>query len=750
VQFKPCMVFKPAALAVLLAWPALASAVKVGVINVAPSGAVVKLKVATEGLVKPEISVLGPDKVLIVVPQGQRDAMSPLKVRAGVVKGIRFGNEEGDLRIVVDLSSAAGASLAGSSPKGFSVDITADKKAASAPAAKAEAAPEAEIGALNPANAAYTFRVVDLYLGGGEDQGELVISSDGPASYKSSLKEDGRLLSLSFRNSSLAWAGDGARLSDASVSGVTVKQLSEGGEAVVKVDVRLREKLAYRLTRDQNQLVVRFDRPEQQAEIPKSGNLQALVSLDVEDTDMVGVLKALCQQAGFEYQFTSSLLLKVPPDSLVTLKVNNRPFKEVVDTILAQASSSFVQQGNTLYIGSDPEIALRKAKLPTVQRFYEPKYLSALELAGLLNAHFSRETQLRTIYFLDPRDSSRFMMVGTAQDVSEVMAAIARYDAPEAGEQAASAEEGGGGNRPRTQVFHLQYLDASHQGLIFAAIAQLYPAGETLPNPTLDAATRILVVTTPLKYLRKIEKLLARLDVKPPQVNIEGRIVEMNQGYAQEFGINWSAQQLQASPNANLTVNPSQPSAFPAQITYATIQNGFNINACLQAAVSEHKADLVSAPNITTSDNVTALISTTDTNVSVQSNIVFNNGVSTQTTSFVQYSIPLVLQVTPKISMADKRIDLNINFGLTTASGSAVVEGAPLPTSRQQAITNVNVNSGDTAVIGGLVRQNNIENERKVPVLGDIPLLGLLFKFNTVSKEKKEVIIFITPTIVED
>ena len=93
---------------------------------------------------------------------------------------------------------------------------------------------------------------------------------------------------------------------------------------------------------------------------------------------------------------------------------------------------------------------------------------------------------------------------------------------------------------------------------------------------------------------------------------------------------------------------------------------------------------------------------------------------------------------------------MNINFQLTTPNGAAPAAGAPLPTSQQQAQTNVSVLSGETAVIGGLVRQNNTEDERKVPVLGDIPLLGMLFKFNAVTKSKKEVIIFITPTIVED
>jgi type II secretory pathway component GspD/PulD (secretin) len=108
------------------------------------------------------------------------------------------------------------------------------------------------------------------------------------------------------------------------------------------------------------------------------------------------------------------------------------------------------------------------------------------------------------------------------------------------------------------------------------------------------------------------------------------------------------------------------------------------------------------------------------------------------------------LKVTPKISEVDRRVSMKITFTLSTATGNPPAAGAPPPTSEQKAETTVNVDSGDTAVIGGLVRQNNLSTDKKVPVLGDIPLLGLLFRYKGETKDKKEVIIFITPSIVEN
>jgi type II secretory pathway component GspD/PulD (secretin) len=760
VQAIKRLIFRMA-VALLLAWPALAIALKVGSVSVSRSGSGAILKIATDGTAAPTVSMVDGNKALIVVPGGERSAMASLKVNAGIVKGIRFGSEGGDLHIVADLKQAGVASLGSISSTGFQVKVSAAAAKAAAPKAPpakaaADAAPAADdaadVASLNPASAGYTYRIVDLSLGGDDQEGQLVISSDGPASYKSSLKDDGKLLSLTFRNSSLAWAGDGAKLADSSVAGVSVRQASEGGESLVKVDIRLKQKLAYNLKRDQNQLVVQLSRPEEAPKAPRKGDIKTLVSIDVEDADIVVVLKALCQQAGFEYQFTKTILAIVPPDNLVTLRVKDRPFDEVISTILSQVTASYMQQGNVLYIGSTAEIADKKTRLPLVSRFYEPKYMSLLQLTNVLLLHFPREPEHTTYTNMlkpDPSQTTRFMLVGTAEDVSAAMNAIALYDVPESGDEGASADGEGGGSQ-KTQIFHLQYLDTNSNGLITAAINQLYPAGETPAAIYQDIISRTLVVTTSLKYLRKIEKVLARIDVKPRQVNIEGKIVEIDQGLSQQLGIDWTANQQSASPNLSGAFNTGLPSDFTSQLQYATVQNGFNINARIQALVSTNKADLVSSPNITTNDNQSASISTSDTQIEVQTTTTIVNGTVTSTQNFQPFNIPLVLTVLPRISPQDRRILMNITFDLTSASGAPATTGAPPPTSAQRATTNVSVNSGDTSVIGGLVRQSNTEQERKVPVLGDIPLLGLLFKFNTVSKDKKEVIIFITPTIVED
>ncbi|HXB97592.1 MAG TPA: hypothetical protein VNZ54_06030, partial [bacterium] len=189
---------------------------------------------------------------------------------------------------------------------------------------------------------------------------------------------------------------------------------------------------------------------------------------------------------------------------------------------------------------------------------------------------------------------------------------------------------------------------------------------------------------------------------------------------------------------------------FTSQLTYATLQNGYNIAATLQALINSSKADLISSPNITINDNLQAHINATDQVVLQQSTQSVSNGTITTTNTFTTLPLALDLLVTPRVAVEDRRVFMNIVFTLNTQTGSPASQGAPPPTSVQTANTQVNVASGETAVIGGLVRQSITTNEGKVPVLGDIPLLGMLFRFKSDSKIKREIIIFITPSIVEN
>jgi type IV pilus assembly protein PilQ len=215
------------------------------------------------------------------------------------------------------------------------------------------------------------------------------------------------------------------------------------------------------------------------------------------------------------------------------------------------------------------------------------------------------------------------------------------------------------------------------------------------------------------------------------------------------LGINWTANSAQANadPAIGLTVNA--PASAVGVLTLATLQNNLRINAQIQALVNEQKANILSSPRITTQDNQAASIDTTDSITYQTSTITQGTGSTVVNTTYNQLAVPISLRVTPQINMENNDIRMLINFVVASATGQAAA-GAPPNVSTQTATTQVKVKNGETAAIGGLMRDRLVETENKVPLLGDIPLLGMLFKSRVVSQQKKELVILLTPTIVED
>jgi type IV pilus assembly protein PilQ len=263
---------------------------------------------------------------------------------------------------------------------------------------------------------------------------------------------------------------------------------------------------------------------------------------------------------------------------------------------------------------------------------------------------------------------------------------------------------------------------------------------------TWDRGLRALVVTTTDKYLKKVAAIIAHLDQPMAQVHIEGKIVEVNEDDAKSLGITWSTTQTSGTQQVGGSAVLSQGNPFVAFYTNATALSF--INAQIDALVTKNRANIISSPSVTTADNNPAEIQATDTDYIQVATVVQSASGPTTTFNYNPENIPLDLKVTPKISMEDNKVYANINFSLTTANSVVTNQQQPANTTQQLITTNLVIDSGDTAVIGGIFKDSYINDTSSVPILGDIPLLGLLFKGNTTTKTKDDIIIFITPTIV--
>ncbi len=273
---------------------------------------------------------------------------------------------------------------------------------------------------------------------------------------------------------------------------------------------------------------------------------------------------------------------------------------------------------------------------------------------------------------------------------------------------------------------------------------------------TIDNRNNQLIITDTRPVLAKARQIIGEIDRVTPQVLIEARIVEINDSFNREIGMSWGAGGDDIY-KGNLNGQYSYHAAMNTQYKAANVLPGqgildFNFNrldawgtpfvldAALKAMEQEGDGKIISAPKILTLDNKPAMIKQ---GFNVPYQVVDKNG--QPSTSFKD--VALTLDVTPHVT-PDHRVSMKIN-----ASKDELVSQDPntgeWTTSINNANTELLVEDGETIVIGGVAKSSNTVNESGFPILKDIPMIGWLFKTKTTDNSKRELMIFITPKIVQ-
>jgi type IV pilus assembly protein PilQ len=235
------------------------------------------------------------------------------------------------------------------------------------------------------------------------------------------------------------------------------------------------------------------------------------------------------------------------------------------------------------------------------------------------------------------------------------------------------------------------------------------------------------------------------LDTQTPQVMIEARIVETSREFTRDLGIDWgfvANDQRGAGNVARIDYDLNLPRVAEASrlgMFFGDLgPNGFAINVALDALETEGRGRILSAPKVMAQNNTTAIIEQ-GTQIPVVN--------TTATEINVEFiSASLKLEVTPQIT-AEGTIIMQIEVENNSPDFVNRVGDTPA-INTQRASTQVMVEDGGTTVIGGVFFLNEGESETGVPGLRKIPGLGWLFKSKNITKENKELLIFITPTIV--
>jgi len=336
-----------------------------------------------------------------------------------------------------------------------------------------------------------------------------------------------------------------------------------------------------------------------------------------------------------------------------------------------------------------------------------------------------------------------------------------------------------GGN---TDVIYLRYADATEIVATLLGVGKLEEKeaegkGAVKQRGAFDIqadeATNSLVITAPPDIMRTIKRVIGQLDIRRAQVLVEAVIAEVSADVARELGVQWVFSGAKngsgpvgivnftnsGSPIADVingVASVTEGGTFPAIIDNALLGGAstggdFKYAAVMNALASDAGTNILSTPTLVTLDNEEA-------EIVIGENVPFVTGSFTSTgagdsatnpfQTIQREDVGLTLKIKPQINEGDA-LRLEIEQEVSSIADS-VAGASDIVTNKRSIKTNVMVDDGQIVVLGGLIEEQTGQSQQKVPLLGDIPVLGYLFRSTTSDVKKTNLMVFIHPVILRD
>lgn len=404
------------------------------------------------------------------------------------------------------------------------------------------------------------------------------------------------------------------------------------------------------------------------------------------------------------------------------------------------------------------------------------KHASAKELVRIVNSLYQTtgkaKNQAKKINMAADERTNSILMTGEPSSRLKARTTIMQLDTP--------LEDGG-----NTHVIYLKYAKAENLVKILTGIQS--SAGKSTPargpanklsatssfsqkaDIQADDDTNALIITADPNTLKSLKSVIRQLDIRRAQVLIEAIIAEITAGKSREVGIGMAVDGSQSN-NQNIPIGMSNfgglggilagiggnttdlSSILTPALTLAvggTNSSGVRYALLLRALATNDASNILSTPSIVTLDNEEAEI-IVGQNVPFVTGSFTNAGSSDPSNPFQtieRQDVGLTLKVTPQVNEGDT-IKLDLEQKTDSVIPGSEVTGI---TTRKRSIkTSVLVDDGGILVLGGLMEETISESESKVPLLGDIPLLGALFRSTTSNKSKQNLMVFLRPSILRD
>jgi len=428
-------------------------------------------------------------------------------------------------------------------------------------------------------------------------------------------------------------------------------------------------------------------------------NTSKSIFIDVKDASLINVLKIISQQTGLSFIASHDV-----EDRKITLYLNKVPLNQALQMILDANGLAYQMQDDANVFVVVPKSITEKTK---ITRVYQLKYASV-------------------------SDSKIFSTLGTGTSLTN------------------------------------NTSSSKSSGLEQVIKDSLSAEGKVVEDPR----TNSLIVTDVPSQFDIIESTIAKLDVPTPQILIEVEMLDVSKSMADQLGITYGATPLSftggskfanwpfGSGTGNSTTSSSSSSSSSSSTSNSNLTTGWNANgmtAVLNFLASQTDARTLARPRILTLNNETAQIEiSTDQAISLTSTTIGTSGtLNTSTTTPERFTTGVILKVTPQANLLTREVTMAVSpkvidviLSQVQPAGNDSSQIFDPETRGSDSI--LKLKDGQTMVIGGLLRNQDSKNIHKLPFLGDLPMIGAAFRSTTTSKNERELVIFLTPHIIDD
>jgi type IV pilus assembly protein PilQ len=611
---------------------------------------------------------------------------------------------------------------------------------------------------LEPVSARKATKLSRVATSGSGSSLEVQIAGNGGLTYKAFRLNNPERLVIDVQGVKNAVAKPTVNVNDDPVQRVRVAQFAAGADPITRVVVDLNTKTEYAITPTGDKLLVTFGNDASQKVLAASAPVTVAEKPAPKPAASLDEIPVVADSAtwkmpetGAARQVINSPADQAPPDTTRRPATLTTATTTTTENVFDDAAAQTQPGGRTLsgsgrvFSGDPISLNLKDADIKDVLRTFA-------QLTGLNIAVDPQVSGSVTVDFVDvPWDQALDLILrqnGLTYVLEGNVMRIGTIDRL-AAETAASrrlAEEERLNVTLTTLGFKLSYARATEVAALLKDLAS--PRAKII----VDARTNQLIISEVPQNLQVMRNLIDTVDIPNRQVVIEARVVETTKTFTRNFGFEW---------NFGGALDPALGSGtgliFPNRIGFSggpfsftggapqvfgvilsDVLGTFTLDLALHAAETENLVRVVSAPKVTTQDNTPAEIQS-GVQIPYQTRVNF-------TTTITYIDATLRLSVTPQITEAGTII-MDIAVQKTTP-GEPIEGAAGTPLSTRQARTRVMVRDGGTAVIGGIYQASDTQGQSRVPVLGQIPVLGALFRSNSMRTQHDELLIFITPRIV--